>query len=133
MMRQTMRQPSFRPSTRFNSNDLFYDLPSRHPPATLLLDLREDLGVAEEVVLLYAYNSSVHICPEREEGMLTSSPTLIAFPPQPGSSTRSPGFTFVGMILPSLSGAPGPTAMTVASGSGFVVEEDGRKIPVVVF
>lgn len=63
----------------------------------------------------------------------TSSPTLIGFPPHPGRRTRSPGFTAVGTTLPSLSGAPGPTAMTVASGSGVLVVDDGRKMPVAVF
>lgn len=37
------------------------------------------------------------------------------------------------MILPSLLGAPGPTAMTVASGRGLVVADVGRKMPVAVF
>jgi hypothetical protein len=41
--------------------------------------------------------------------------------------------TAVGTIAPSLFGAPGPTAMTVASGSGFDVAEAGRKIPLAVF
>ena len=68
-----------------------------------------------------------------ETRVLTSSPTLIALPPQPGSSTRSPAFTAVGTTLPSLSGAPGPTAITVASGRGFDVAEVGRKIPDAVF
>jgi hypothetical protein len=63
----------------------------------------------------------------------TSSPNLMAFPPQPGNNTRSPAWTDVGTTRPSLSGAPGPTAITVASGSGLDVAEDGRKIPVAVF
>jgi hypothetical protein len=63
----------------------------------------------------------------------TSSPTLIGFPPHPGNRTRSPAFTLVGTTFPSLFGAPGPTAMTIASGSGLLVAEDGRKIPVAVF
>lgn len=70
---------------------------------------------------------------KREKKTLTSSPTLIGFPPHPGSRTRSPGFTDVGTTLPSLSGAPGPTAITVASGSGVLVVDDGRKMPVAVF
>jgi hypothetical protein len=37
------------------------------------------------------------------------------------------------MSLPSLSVAPGPTAMTVASGSGELVADVGRKRPVAVF
>ena len=63
----------------------------------------------------------------------TSSPTLMEFPPHPGSSTRSPAFTCVGTTLPSLFGAPGPTAMTVASGRGLDVADVGKKIPVAVF
>lgn len=63
----------------------------------------------------------------------TSSPTLIEFPPHPGRRTRSPALTTVGMTTPSLLGAPGPTAMTVASGRGLLVAEVGRKIPVAVF
>ena len=35
--------------------------------------------------------------------------------------------------MPSLSAAPGPTAMTVASGSGVLVTEVGRKMPEAVF
>ena len=58
---------------------------------------------------------------------------MIGLPPQPGRSTRSPGFTAVGTTFPSLSGAPGPTAMTVASGRGLDVEDEGKKIPVAVF
>lgn len=68
-----------------------------------------------------------------KEYTLTSSPTLIGFPPHPGRRTRSPGFTDVGTTLPSLSGAPGPTAITVASGNGVLVVDDGRKMPVAVF
>jgi len=37
------------------------------------------------------------------------------------------------MTLPFLSGAPGPTEITVASGNGLLVAEFGRKIPVEVF
>ena len=57
----------------------------------------------------------------------------MAFPPQPGNNTRSPALTLVGVMRPSLSGAPGPTAITVASGRGLDVAEDGRKIPDAVF
>jgi len=32
-----------------------------------------------------------------------------------------------------LLGAPGPTAITVASGNGLLVAEDGKKMPVAVF
>lgn len=68
-----------------------------------------------------------------EEVKLTSSPTLIGLPPQPGSKTRSPALTDVGTSLPSLSRAPGPTAMTVASGRGLFVADVGKKMPVAVF
>lgn len=64
---------------------------------------------------------------------LTSSPTFIELPPHPGSNTRSPAFTAVGTMSPFLLGAPGPTAMTVASGRGLFVTEVGRKMPVAVF
>jgi hypothetical protein len=37
------------------------------------------------------------------------------------------------MTFPFLSEAPGPTAITVASGRGLLVAEAGRKIPVAVF
>lgn len=63
----------------------------------------------------------------------TSSPTLKEFPPHPGNKTRSPAFTTVGIILPSLLGAPGPTAMTYASGRGLDVADVGKKIPAAVF
>ena len=63
----------------------------------------------------------------------TSSPTFIALPPQPGNKTLSPALTDVGTTRPSLSGAPGPTAITVASGSGLDVAEVGRNIPDAVF
>ena len=63
----------------------------------------------------------------------TSSPILIELPPQPGSKTLSPALTETGITAPSLFGAPGPTAMTVASGSGEEVAEVGRKMPVAVF
>jgi hypothetical protein len=63
----------------------------------------------------------------------TSSPSLIELPPQPGNSTRSPALTLVGTVSPCLLGAPGPTAMTVASGNGLLVAEDGKKMPVAVF
>lgn len=63
----------------------------------------------------------------------TSSPNLMLLPPQPGKRTLSPAWTVVATILPSLFGAPGPTAMTVASGSGEEVAEVGRNMPVAVF
>ena len=105
------------------------------PLVRLLLDLREDLRVAEEEVLLH--NTSHINLLRPDEGspdmQRTSSPTLIELPPQPGRRTRSPAFTFVGTTLPSLSGAPGPVAMTVASGSGLLVADAGRKTPDAVF
>ena len=58
---------------------------------------------------------------------------MIEFPPQPGNNTLSPGFTLIGNTLPSFVVAPGPTAMTVASGRGPFVDEEGKKIPVAVF
>ena len=70
--------------------------------------------------------------PREKEGR-TSSPSLIALPPQPGNNTLSPVLTDVGTTCPSLFGAPGPTAITVASGSGLDVADVGRKIPVAVF
>lgn len=69
----------------------------------------------------------------RFAGVQTSSPTLIELPPQPGNSTLSPGLTCVGSILPSLLGAPGPTAITVASGRGLLVADVGKKMPDAVF
>jgi hypothetical protein len=63
----------------------------------------------------------------------TSSPTLIALPPHPGRRTRSPAWTDILTILPSLSVAPGPTEMTVASGKGEFVADVGRNRPVAVF
>jgi len=63
----------------------------------------------------------------------SSSPTLMEFPPQPGRSTRSPALTLVGTTWPCLLGAPGPTAMTVASGNGLLVAEAGKKMPAAVF
>lgn len=36
-------------------------------------------------------------------------------------------------MFPSLLGAPGPTAITVASGSGELVADEGRNIPEAVF
>ena len=67
-------------------------------------------------------------------GRLTSSPTLILLPPHPGNNTLSPSFTETGTTSPVLDeGAPGPTAMTVASGMVVVVEEEGMKRPEAVF
>ena len=69
----------------------------------------------------------------KAEVLRTSSPSLIELPPQPGRRTRSPALTDGGTTFPCLLGAPGPTAMTVASGRGEVVAEEGRKIPDAVF
>ena len=106
-----------------------------------LLDFCKDLGVTEDMVLLQdATQKTPNVSPaqntvpkKRNNWQLTSSPTLIELPPQPGKSTRSPALTFVGTTFPLLSGAPGPTAITVASGKGLFVELDGRKMPVAVF
>lgn len=45
-----------------------------------------------------------------------------------GIKTRSPGFTEISILLPSLSNPPGPTARTLASDS-FSTVDSGRKIP----
>lgn len=116
-------------------------MPERERPElekqNLLLDLGEDLSVFEEEELLREWKRIGSIFwsfqPPVEIATLTSSPTLMAFPPQPGKRTRSPAFTDMGMILPSLSRAPGPTEMTVASGNGWDVADVGRKMPVAVF
>jgi len=68
-----------------------------------------------------------HQTPRPEEEILrTSSPTLIGFPPQPGKSTLSPALTDGDTTFPALSRAPGPTAITVASGSGVDVDDEGK-------
>lgn|SRR6266702_1132957 len=108
--------------------------PIKKTPA-LLLNLRQNVRVLEQEVLLKKNNQqciSSHAL-KSEGKRRTSSPTLIELPPQPGSSTRSPALTDVGTTLPSLFGAPGPTAMTVASGRGLDVADVGRKIPFAVF
>src|SRR6266851_5876679 len=112
------------------------------PPSRLLLDLSQNLRILEQEVFLTTnqqqpkkFGQSIRVKntlgaggePQNER---TSSPNLMVFPPQPGNNTRSPALTDVGTTRPSLSGAPGPTAITVASGSGLDVAEDGRKIPV---
>lgn len=116
------------------------------------VDLREDLRVLEHVVFLTiarqhskrVYKSACHlvtITREREEPQielvepeLTSSPTLMLLPPQPGNKTLSPAFTLTGTTSPVLGeGAPGPTAMTVASGMVDEVEDEGMKRPEAVF
>jgi len=70
---------------------------------------------------------------ESRKRKYSSSPSLIEFPPHPGRRILSPALTVVGMIFPFLSGAPGPTAITVASGKGVVVDAWGRKMPEAVF
>ena len=59
----------------------------------------------------------------------SSSPTLIVWPPKLGRRTLSPVFTLVGIAFPFLSLAPGPTAMTCASGLFFSVADVGKKMP----
>ena len=102
----------------------------------LLLDLGKDVGVLVEVVLLrdtISILSPSTSLRHHHHPKLTSSPTLMGLPPQPGRRTRSPAFTAGATTLPSLLGAPGPTAMTVASGSGLLVADVGRKMPLAVF
>jgi len=87
----------------------------------LLLNLGQNLRVPEEEVFLCPrfnfWSSTGRVL------ALTSSPSLIEFPPHPGRRTLSPVLTVVGTIFPLLSGAPGPTAITVASGKGLVVDD----------
>ncbi len=54
-------------------------------------------------------------------------------PPQLGTKTRSPALTLGGTTFPVLSVMPGPTAMTVASGSEPDVADVGKKSPEAVF
>lgn len=89
--------------------------------ARLLLNLGEDLRVADEEVLLWLARCT--------ESQRTSSPTLIWLPPHDGRRILSPGCTLTGTTLPSLSGAPGPAAITDASGSGDEALDEGRKRP----
>lgn len=116
------------------------------------VDLREDLRVLEHVVFLSiarqyskrVYKSACHLVTRTRkrarprigsvELEFTSSPTLMLLPPQPGNKTLSPAFTLTGTTSPVLGeGAPGPTAMTVASGMVDEVEEEGMKRPEAVF
>ena len=103
------------------------------PSFGLLLNFGQNLRVSEEEVFLCQKSISSARRSQRILLTLTSSPTLIEFPPHPGRRTLSPVLTVVGTTFPSLSGAPGPTAITVASGKGLVVDDWGRKIPVAVF
>jgi len=115
--------------------------PSTHTQShpTLLFNLGQNLSILEkEVFLQKSKKTNQHFqftneTKMRKENQRTSSPTLIALPPQPGNRTLSPALTDVGIMRPSLFGAPGPTAITVASGSGLDVAEVGRNIPVAVF
>ena len=113
--------------------------PTSAATAALLLNLSQNLRILEQKVFLKPINiTPKKKTPPKKKKTIggvkrTSSPTLIAFPPQPGNNTRSPALTEVGTIRPSLSGAPGPTAITVASGSGLDVAEVGRNIPDAVF
>ena len=102
-----------------NDQDQYRSSPAWKPPGSF-----SDWSWTKQGVLIAARKASAQ---------LTSSPTLIGFPPQPGNKTLSPGWTEIGATVPSLLGAPGPTAMTVASGRGEVVAEEGRKMPVAVF
>lgn len=80
----------------------------------------------------YAYSWILARISESRIKRYSSSPTLIWLPPHDGSSTLSPGFTLVGTTWPSLLGAPGPAAMTEASGMGVELDDEGRKMPVAV-
>ena len=96
--------------------------------------LRQNLCVLEQVVFLQKFRVQGEIDTRRQRHRrLTSSPSLIELPPQPGRRTLSPVLTDGGMIFPSLFGAPGPTAITVASGRGDDVADVGRRIPAAVF
>lgn len=55
-------------------------------------------------------------------------------PPHPGSKTLSPAFTEFGIVFPVfVSLIPGPVAITVASGRGDAVEDEGKNKPLAVF
>jgi hypothetical protein len=58
----------------------------------LLVDLGQNLGILEQVVLLIS-SASLLTHSHSSTGVLTSSPTLIGLPPHPGSKTLSPTFT----------------------------------------
>lgn len=90
----------------------------------LLVDLCEDLRVLEEVVL-FVSDLDRRAAPSREEDAVTGldgngGDLTVLLSAQ---SLRA---------RPTLPGAPGPTAITVASGRGFEVADEGRKIPVAV-
>ena len=126
--------------------------------ALLLVELGEDLRVAEEVVLLQERSESQQCSrlerPAQSEGRAplevrrlslmaslvlrgererTSSPTLTGTPPKAGRTTRSPSLSETGWSEPSLRGAPGPTARTVPSGGGPCDAAEGRYRPEAVF
>lgn len=102
----------------------------------LLVDLGQNFGISDEKVFLRSKcgpSVLVEQAGRRRQRELTSSPTLMLLPPQPGRRTLSPGLTLVGTSLPSLSATPGPAAMTLASGRGDCVAAEGRKMPDAVF
>jgi hypothetical protein len=90
--------------------------------------------ISESLKRKYSYTSNI-LGPgiSERECEQTSSPTFIEFPPQLGSSTRSPAFTLGVTSFPFLSWMPGPTAMTVASGRLPEVAEVGKNNPEAVF
>jgi hypothetical protein len=90
--------------------------------------------ISESLKRKYSYtNNSLGPRVSGREYEQTSSPTFIEFPPQLGSSTRSPAFTLGVTSFPFLSWIPGPTAMTVASGRLPEVAEVGKNNPEAVF
>jgi hypothetical protein len=90
--------------------------------------------ISESLKRKYSYtNNSLGPEVSERESEQTSSPTFIEFPPQLGSSTRSPAFTLGVTSFPFLSWIPGPTAMTVASGRLPEVAEVGKNNPEAVF
>ena len=145
MMMRNIRQTFLRPPSRAvqkeseaNTTPHHRTHPTRSPvrvprrATTLLLNLGQNLRILKKEVFLQ--NKTINLPAKKtKKTERTSSPTLIALPPQPGNNTRSPALTDVGTTWPSLFGAPGPTAITVASGSGLDVAEVGRNIPDDVF
>lgn len=85
--------------------------------------------VSKEVILVLTDLDRAPTILRRHQQTHTPSP-----PPQQqehltcGIKTRSPGFTEISILLPSLSNPPGPTARTLASDS-FSTVDSGRKIP----
>jgi len=101
----------------------------------LLVDLGEELVVAEEGVLLVSdLDGGSAILRHVSRGPLRVR-VRVPFLSSPdstthtcGINTRSPGCTFGLTVLPSLSRPPGPTASTRASFSS-LTELSGRKMP----